>query len=351
MTRPARHPVPWLPVPRLLAFLFAPLLALTLVGAAPSTSAVAAQPTVKGAAYAHLKTFLTQYDSTGFAHATKIAGLVTFRRTLASVRVKVDRALKPIALYDPKSHTITFSRDPRTLPLRLVLDFGETVWHELVHAIEDDHGDIGVLDSTNYAERNVEYMAQVVNVAFPKLRNMERLARKGASTATLARYWKLFLGSMSAAAQDAVKNGYPVKPALLSSWFGFSANTDKIKAYYLSGKFLPGRPGNNLRAAIRGDTAPPPPTAPSWAGTWTTNWGTMTLTQSGATVTGTYTSDGRLTGTVSGNTLTGRWSDGPNWGPADGGTFVFTRTSTTGFMGSWKHDDGQRSGTWTGRLQ
>lgn len=328
------------PLRRLLAVLLAPLLAVALLAAAPPGSAVPARATVKGSAYGHLKTLLTQYDSTGFSRVTKIAGLVTFRRALAGVHVKVDRTLKPIALYDPTAKTITFSRDPRKLPKKLVLDFGETVWHELVHAIEDSHGDIGVFDSTNYAERNVEYMAQVVNVAFPKLRNLERLARRGASTATLARTWQSFVTSMESAAQDAVSNGYPADLGLLSSWFGFSASLGTIKSYYLSGKFLHGKAGENLRAAIRGDTAPPPPASPSWAGTWNTNWGVMVLTQNGSSVTGTFTSDGKLTGTVNGIQLSGQWSDGPNRGPAETGTFTARITSDKSFVFSWKDNSG-----------
>jgi hypothetical protein len=57
---------------------------------------------------------------------------------------------------------------------------------------------------------------------------------------------------------------------------------------------------------------PPPPPIGNFSGSWFHNFGTMTLTQSGSSVTGTYQNDfdgisGTISGTVSGNTLTGAW--------------------------------------------
>ena len=53
----------------------------------------------------------------------------------------------------------------------------------------------------------------------------------------------------------------------------------------------------------------------SWTGTWDVpgSWGTMTLTQNGNNVTGTYThQQGKISGTVSGNVLSGTWEQPGN---------------------------------------
>lgn len=72
----------------------------------------------------------------------------------------------------------------------------------------------------------------------------------------------------------------------------------------------------------------------SFAGTWATNFGTMNLTQSGTSVSGTYVNSfsgglGTLQGTVSGNTLNGTYNIGAISGPIQ-----FTINSNT-FDGNW----------------
>ena len=67
--------------------------------------------------------------------------------------------------------------------------------------------------------------------------------------------------------------------------------------------------------------------AVSWTGTWSTDFGTMLLVQSGSRVTGSYTHDqGRLDGALSstGRVFTGTWTEAPTRaGPIDAGTFEF----------------------------
>jgi hypothetical protein len=89
-----------------------------------------------------------------------------------------------------------------------------------------------------------------------------------------------------------------------------------------------------------------------WEGTWASpEWGTMVLTQSGTSVSGTYTHDaGRITGSVSGNVLTGTWTEAPTRaGPKDAGPFRFTMSSDLrSWSGTWQYADGSGGGNWTG---
>jgi hypothetical protein len=85
-----------------------------------------------------------------------------------------------------------------------------------------------------------------------------------------------------------------------------------------------------------------------WAGTWSTNWGTMVLSQSGNQVTGTYTWDsGHIVGTVSGNVLTGTWSEAPTYAPPDDAGDVVLTISPDGqsLSGQWRYDS---AGSWYG---
>jgi hypothetical protein len=81
-----------------------------------------------------------------------------------------------------------------------------------------------------------------------------------------------------------------------------------------------------------------------WTGTWDTNWGTMVLTQSAGTVTGTYThDDGKITGGISknlsGNILVGTWSEEPTYKPyRDAGDIEFIMApDRDSFTGKWRY--------------
>ena len=275
-------------------------LTLTLVGAAP---ALAAPKTLHAAAYEQMKDYMQQYDKEGFAKVVDLGSTVAYRKKLASLKIVVDPKLKAVATYDPVAHALTFSQDPRKEKSRAL---GQTVWHEVTHAFEDQHGDIGVFDSAAYAERNIDYMTLVADSALMQLERMELNAKNGATAETLRANWQNYLKQMETAAK--LNPDYPPDFALLKSWFGFDVNADSIKKMYLTDKAFAGDQWKNLREALAG---------PDWSGKWTTDWSwpTLVLQVSGSTVAGTWLSpDPRetwesLKGTLSqdGKTLTATW--------------------------------------------
>lgn len=80
-------------------------------------------------------------------------------------------------------------------------------------------------------------------------------------------------------------------------------------------------------------------------GTWETNWGSMTLAQSGMSVSGNYGWDqGRIEGTLeqagSEYILDGYWSEAPTYNfPNDKGKIRFIFTSENSFAGNWSYGD------------
>ena len=224
--------------------------ALTLLACAPA--AFAAPQTLVGGAYGLMKSYMQQDAKDGFAKVVDLGGSSTYRVMLNSLTVKVDPALKPVAQYDPKTKTLTFSKDPRKVKGAGKAAMGETVWHEVTHAIEDKHGDIGVFDSEAYAERNVDYMTYVVRSSLPWLEQMEKQAKAGASVTKLGQYWQKYLASMAAAAKLPSTTAYPPDLGLMRTWFGFRANPDEIKTLYLTDKAFSDKKWANLRKALGG---------------------------------------------------------------------------------------------------
>lgn len=89
----------------------------------------------------------------------------------------------------------------------------------------------------------------------------------------------------------------------------------------------------------------------AWVGKWNTDWGTMTLNQTGNDVTGNYEYDsGKISGTVSGNILKGTWSEYPTYNPPrDAGDIEFTLDGDS-FTGKWRYgSSGDWSGQWVGK--
>lgn len=89
----------------------------------------------------------------------------------------------------------------------------------------------------------------------------------------------------------------------------------------------------------------------SWEGLWDTNWGEMTLIQTGIKVSGTYTYDsGRIEGTISGNVLKGTWSESPSYSPPnDAGEVVFVMSEDgMSFTGEWRYGSEGDWGKWDG---
>lgn len=88
-----------------------------------------------------------------------------------------------------------------------------------------------------------------------------------------------------------------------------------------------------------------------WTGTWSTDYGPMSLTQNGSEVTGTYTHDsGRINGTVTGAVLAGRWSEAPSYAePYDAGRLSFTMAADfNSFAGLWSYGTAAPSSGWNG---
>lgn len=116
------------------------------------------------------------------------------------------------------------------------IDFQETLWHETIHAIEDVNGDIGYTDSVDYAERNVEFMSQVINQGLNTLRVAEGDI-ESQNWINAKEKWDVFKSIHDGSSKftpDSVK-AYPPDYDLLKKWFGFNISPDKILAHYASG--------------------------------------------------------------------------------------------------------------------
>jgi len=280
--------------------------AVMLLAWAPA--ALAAPKTTHAAAYEVMKTWMQRYDQDGFAQMVDVGSVKRYRARLARARIVVDSSLRAIATYDPNTNTITFSKDPRKVKNADRDALGETVWHEVTHALEDQNGDDFTNPDKLYQDRNTWYMTHVAKNALSVLDQMERRAKAGDSVQQLRAYWTKYLKEMEAAGKLPETLKYPPDLDLMKRWFGFRANPAEIKALYLSGKALPGKQGANLRKAL----ALPPQ---SWDGEWATDtvFGAVNLTQSGSSVAGVFAwaADNetvRLEGTLGANgmTLTGR---------------------------------------------
>ena len=226
---------------------------------------------------------------------------------LASLRFVVDSKLKPLAKYNPVTKTLVISKDPRKVAAEDRFAWGQTVWHEVTHAFEDQHGDIGLFDPEPYSERNVDYMISVANTALHQLEVMELNAKAGDTVEALRANWQNFLKQTEAAAK--LNPDYPPDLTLMHDWFGFQANPEEIKARYLTNKAFSGKKWKNLRKALTPAFKPG-----DWAGTWSTN--------------ALY---GQLTLNVSGNSVTGAW-EYPYWARE--------------FEGTVSADAGKMTGTW-----
>jgi hypothetical protein len=104
--------------------------------------------------------------------------------------------------------------------------------------------------------------------------------------------------------------------------------------------------------------APSPPSLPvpkptaNWSGKWLCGqWGTLTLSQSGDVITGSYTYDnGKLKGNAGGNMLFGTWSEEPSYTiPNDAGDVEFTMAPDgNSFTGRWRYGFTGEWKTWNG---
>ncbi len=247
-----------------------------------------------------------KWDKDGFAKVTDLGATKKYQVRLAQCKIVVNPNLRdadgdtPNAQYGPEPNVITFSKDPRKLKAGAREAWGETVWHEVTHALEESNGD----DQTNadklFQERNTEYMTSVAREALPWLDQLEKKARAGASVSELRSIWQKYLEKMDYAAEKLDETEkYPPDVALLKKWFGFSVDADAIQKMYLTDKAFAGAQWKNLREAL---------SLPDWSGTWESyTFNEIRFTQSGASVTGDSTQwDVRFTATAGGNLLKGR---------------------------------------------
>lgn len=306
------------------------------VPASPSQSKPDAK-TIQANSYAHMKNFMNQFQKSKFNEVVNLGNIETYRMELSDTTLVVDTKFKEEAQYDPKTNTITLKKDPSTIAPYDDIDMGQLIWHEIAHKIEDENGDIGYFDSALYGERNIEYMKNIIQIALPKLEQLERYS--GNDVEQIKKLWANF----EKAYEDALKlpetQSYPPDKEMLKKWFGFSVEKDALLEFYKSGKG-----GENIKKALN------PQVTSVWSGSWETNFGDLVMTQSVSSISGSYSHDaGSLTGVVSGNTLSGRWVESD-----DEGTFSFTMDSAgKSFSGSWQETspDPNQGGNWDGSKQ
>jgi hypothetical protein len=232
------------------------------------------------AANSLMQSFMQRLDKQGFAEVVDFGRSTTYKVALLHCRIVLDPSLKDaIATYGPKSNVLTLSKDPRTAKGLAKQTWGETLWHEMTHALEDANGDDFTSSDKLYQDRNTWYMKYTV-VAFNWLVEMEQRAKAGGSVAQLRTCWNKYLEGMQYANNLEETKKFPPDLALMRKWFGFRANTDEIKALYLNDKAFSGEKWANLRAALV-----------EWTGAWVIDRESMphiTLTQSGSIVTGVW---------------------------------------------------------------
>ncbi len=256
--------------PRVLRPLVLVALATLLLTAAGATPATAAPKTLHGAAYDIMKSFMGQWDKDGFARVTDLGGSKLYRVRLAQCKIVVDPDLRdddggtPNARYGPEPNVITFSKDPRKLKGGDRTAWGETVWHEVTHALEATNGDDMTAEDKLFQERHTEYMASVSKEALPWLAQLESKARAGASVTELRGLWQKYLEKMDYAAKKLPETQkFPPDADLMKQWFGFTVDTVAIQKMYLTDKAFSGDQWKNLREALK--------PAGDWAGTWHTS--------------------------------------------------------------------------------
>jgi len=151
---------------------------------------------------------------------------------------------------------------------------------------------------------------------------------------------------------------------LLGTWTGYDPILTVEYTMAADGNSYVGRyrtgSGNwvGTRSCTRISSDPPPsqlqPSLISnWAGQWLCGqWGRLKLTQSGNTVTGTYSyKGGKFEGYATGNTLVGIWSEEPTYKAPDNAGDVQFNMSADGnaFTGYWRYgSSGTWAGTWNG---
>lgn len=288
-------------------------------------------------AYKHMKNYMNQYSGSKFSAKASLGSVETLRQELLDTKIVVDTTMDKDAQYDPKTNTITLSKDPSTIPEDKSLWMGQLVWHEVCHKREDTKGDTSSFTSKEYDERNVEVMKYLYENALKRLEILE--SYKGTDEAVIKELWKKFELSYDNVMELPEAKQYPPNYGQMKEWFGFDIDKAALLEFYKNGGG-----GEAIKNALNAKPAA------NFSGAWKTNFGALSMTQSGNAVTGTYSWDaGGLKGTVNGNVLTGTWDEG-----SDRGTFTFTLASDgKSFDGSWRETspDPSQGGRWDGTKQ
>lgn len=217
---------------KIMSFIFILLISLSVC--TPVIAANTNASTLQGKTYKLLTNFMDQYKGSKFLKVVSFGDKVIYRKALTDVQIVIVKDSTPN--YNPDNKTITLPVDPGSIKDKdAAISLGETIWHELSHAIEDSRGDIGYCDSKEYAERNTEFMTHIVDNCLYTLRLMEQKAKTGASNEQLNNYWKKFLKDYDTALNLPETKLYPPDYEKLEKWFGFKANVEDIKKYYSSG--------------------------------------------------------------------------------------------------------------------
>jgi hypothetical protein len=278
-----------------------------------------------------MKQFMQMFDKDGFAKVVDFGNLKTYRVRLDQCRFVVDPNLGALARYGPEKNVIYISKDPRKVTGAEATAWGETVWHEVTHAIEDSHGDDFTSSDKLHQERNTEYMAHVVKDALAALDDLELRAKAGASVEQLRGRWDKFLSEMEAARKLPETLKFPPDLALMRKWFGFRADPDAVRNLYLTSKAFSGPQWANLRKALATPSFKPA----DWAGVWSGYWmpyGDLTLSVSGFSVTGVWAyaaKNDHFEGTLSPDAtrMTGTWlQDTDLWAGPEHRTISFDVT-------------------------
>jgi hypothetical protein len=224
---------------KIVTLLVSLFLLTTTFAATTGLSVGATQPkasTLKSASYGLMKEFMEKYNANGFAKVVSIGDISIYKKALLNVKIQVNPKLKSLALYDPKNEILVLSKNPLTVKKSERLNLGNSVWHEVTHRIEDEHGDIGYFDGKLYAERNTEYMTYVANAALPYLELLEKNAKGKTDVATMKKMWAAFVKKVNGTSALPEVKKYPPNAKTLKDWFGFKFNVNDIRKLYESGK-------------------------------------------------------------------------------------------------------------------
>lgn len=184
--------------------------------------------------------YIDQFEGSYFGEVISLGDKEIFSRAFEDVDVVYSPGLSSTARYTQagwwSNPRIEISRDISKPSNYNDIMLSQTVWHEMIHRLEDMNGDFDTPDSGNeyYQERNVEYMQNVV-MAIRYLEVLERQAKDGVSDEELSDVWDNMISRYEEAME--IESAAVFKPDLnqIKEWTGFEVDPEKIMQYYLDG--------------------------------------------------------------------------------------------------------------------